>query len=98
VATGASFHVNATTVLGQNIHVVGNCAQLGAWNTGSALKLDPASYPVWKLDVALPAGTTCEYKYIRKDASGAVTWESGGNRSLTVPAGGSVVLNDTWRA
>ncbi|WP_415950725.1 carbohydrate-binding module family 20 domain-containing protein [Streptomyces sp. KLOTTS4A1] len=98
VTSGASFNVNATTVWGQNIYVVGDCAELGAWNTGSALKLDPAAYPVWKLDVALPVGTGCEYKYIRKESNGAVTWESGANRSFTVPASGTVTLNDTWRA
>ncbi|MEV7520749.1 carbohydrate-binding module family 20 domain-containing protein [Streptomyces sp. NPDC091371] len=98
VAAGASFAVNATTVLGQNIHVVGDRAELGAWNTGSALKLDPAAYPVWKLDVTLPAGTSFAYKYIRKDASGNVTWESGANRTATVPASGKVTLNDTWRS
>ncbi|MFE1960960.1 carbohydrate-binding module family 20 domain-containing protein [Streptomyces sp. NPDC059479] len=96
-ASGASFGVNATTQLGQNIYVTGNQAALGNWNTGSALKLDPASYPVWKLDVALPAGTSFEYKYLRKDAAGAVTWESGANRTATVPASGKVTLNDTWR-
>ncbi|MEE1928616.1 carbohydrate-binding module family 20 domain-containing protein [Streptomyces sp. TRM 70351] len=97
-AGGASFAVNATTVPGQNIHVAGDCAALGGWNTGRAPRLDPAAYPVWKLDVELPAGTTCAYKYVRKDANGGVTWESGGNRTLTVPAGGRVTLNDTWRA
>ncbi|MYZ34970.1 MULTISPECIES: carbohydrate-binding module family 20 domain-containing protein [unclassified Streptomyces] len=96
-ASGASFGVNATTQLGQNIYVTGNQAALGNWNTGSALKLDPAAYPVWKLDVALPAGTSFEYKYLRKDAAGAVTWESGANRTATVPASGKVTLNDTWR-
>ncbi|MCE0446527.1 hypothetical protein LT493_23400 [Streptomyces tricolor] len=45
----------------------------------------------------LPAGTSFEYKYIRKDASGDVTWESGANRTATVPADGKVTLNDTWR-
>ncbi|WP_328678591.1 alpha-amylase family glycosyl hydrolase [Streptomyces sp. NBC_00322] len=96
-ATGASFNVNATTVTGQNIYVTGNQAALGNWNPAGALKLDPASYPVWKLDVALPAGTAFEYKYIRKDAAGAVTWETGANRSATVPASGSVTLSDTFR-
>ncbi|MFD8970158.1 carbohydrate-binding module family 20 domain-containing protein [Streptomyces sp. NPDC059568] len=96
-ASGASFGVNATTQPGQNIYVTGNQAALGNWNTGSALKLDPAAYPVWKLDVALPAGTSFEYKYLRKDAAGAVTWESGANRTATVPASGKVTLNDTWR-
>ncbi|MFI8503341.1 carbohydrate-binding module family 20 domain-containing protein [Streptomyces sp. NPDC085524] len=98
VAAGAAFAVNATTVLGQNVYVVGDRAELGAWNTGSALKLDPAAYPVWKLDVTLPAGTSFAYKYVRKDASGNVTWESGANRTATVPASGKVTLNDTWRS
>ncbi|WP_381559635.1 carbohydrate-binding module family 20 domain-containing protein [Streptomyces eurythermus] len=95
--TGASFNVNASTQWGQNIYVVGSTPALGSWNTANALKLDPASYPVWKLDQSLPAGTAFEYKYIRKDASGNVTWESGANRTATVPAGGVVTLNDTWR-
>ncbi|OKJ76585.1 carbohydrate-binding module family 20 domain-containing protein [Streptomyces sp. CB02460] len=96
--SGASFGVNATTQLGQNIYVTGNQSALGNWNTGSALKLDPATYPVWKLDVALPAGTAFEYKYIRKDASGNVTWESGANRTATVPSSGKVTLtSDVWR-
>ncbi|MEV6732727.1 MULTISPECIES: carbohydrate-binding module family 20 domain-containing protein [unclassified Streptomyces] len=94
---GASFAVNATTALGQNIYVTGDRAELGGWNTGSALKLDPAAYPVWKLDVSLPAGTAFSYKYLRKDAAGNVTWESGANRAATVPASGKAVLNDTWR-
>ncbi|MFD0378358.1 carbohydrate-binding module family 20 domain-containing protein [Streptomyces sp. NPDC127112] len=97
-AGGASFAVTATTVPGQDVYVTGDRAELGNWSTNStALKLDPASYPVWKLDVTLPAGTTFAYKYVRKDASGNVTWESGANRSATVPANGKVTLTDTWR-
>ncbi|CAG6392472.1 alpha-amylase family glycosyl hydrolase [Streptomyces cocklensis] len=96
-AAGASFAVNASTVFGQNIYVVGDNATLGNWSTGSALLLSSASYPVWKLDVTMAAGTAFQYKYIRKDGSGNVTWESGANRTATVPASGKVVLNDTWR-
>ncbi|MGW8887400.1 carbohydrate-binding module family 20 domain-containing protein [Streptomyces sp. NPDC055749] len=99
VTAGASFGVNATTQLGQNIYVTGNQSALGNWNPAAALKLDPATYPVWKLDVSLPAGTSFEYKYVRKDASGNVTWESGANRTATVPASGKVTLTaDVWRA
>ncbi|MBW1596472.1 carbohydrate-binding module family 20 domain-containing protein [Streptomyces sp. JJ38] len=96
--TGVSLNVEATTQWGQNIHVAGDCSALGGWDTGAAPALDPAAYPVWKLDLDLPGGTTCAYKYIRKDESGGVTWESGSNRSFTVPAHGRVSLNDTWRA
>ncbi|MFE7464149.1 carbohydrate-binding module family 20 domain-containing protein [Streptomyces sp. NPDC057499] len=96
--SGASFGVNATTQPGQNIYVTGDQGALGNWNTAAALKLDPAAYPVWKLDAALPAGTSFAYKYLRKDASGNVTWESGTNRTATVPATGRVTLtNDVWR-
>ncbi|MGA4798158.1 carbohydrate binding domain-containing protein [Streptomyces lavendulocolor] len=94
--TGASFAVTATTVPGQNIHVVGDVPALGAWSPAAARKLDPAAYPVWKLDLELPAGTTFAYKYVRKDAAGNVTWESGANRTATVPADGRVTLPDTW--
>ncbi|WP_435820765.1 carbohydrate binding domain-containing protein [Kitasatospora cineracea] len=98
VGTGASFAVNATTTVGQNIYVVGDAAELGGWDTSKALLLSSAAYPVWKLDVALNAGTAIQYKYVRKDAAGNVTWESGANRTATVPAGGKVALNDTWRS
>ncbi|WP_327413620.1 carbohydrate-binding module family 20 domain-containing protein [Streptomyces sp. NBC_01233] len=94
---GASFAVSATTVPGQNIYVTGDRAELGGWNTAAAPKLDAAAYPVWKLDVTLPAGTSFAYKYVRKDAAGNVTWESGANRTATVPASGKVTLTDTWR-
>ncbi|MDG9688778.1 carbohydrate-binding module family 20 domain-containing protein [Streptomyces sp. DH17] len=95
---GASFSVDATTAWGENIYVTGDNAALGSWNPAAALKLDPATYPVWKLDVALPAGTSFAYKYLRKDASGNVTWESGGNRTATVPSGGKTLLSDSWRS
>ncbi|MER5813393.1 carbohydrate-binding module family 20 domain-containing protein [Streptomyces sp. NPDC002033] len=94
---GASFAVSATTVPGQDVYVTGDRAELGGWNAGAALRLDPAAYPVWKLDVGLPAGAAFAYKYLRKDAAGTVTWESGANRTATVPANGTVTLTDTWR-
>ncbi|MFC7792221.1 carbohydrate-binding module family 20 domain-containing protein [Streptomyces cinereoruber] len=97
-STGTSFQATATTVVGQNIHVTGNLAALGNWSPASAPKLDPAAYPVWKLTLSLPAGTTFAYKYVRKDAAGNVTWESGANRTATVPASGQLVLNDTFRS
>ncbi|MFP3990901.1 carbohydrate-binding module family 20 domain-containing protein [Streptomyces sp. E11-3] len=96
--SGASFNVNATTSWGENIYVTGNRSELGDWNPAGALKLDPASYPVWKLDVSLPAGTSFQYKYVRKDGNGNVTWESGDNRTATVPSDGTVTLNDTFRS
>lgn len=94
--SGVSFGVNATTSWGQDIFVTGDNAALGSWSPAAALPLSSADYPVWKLDVELPAGTSIEYKYIRKEGSN-VTWESGANRTATVPSSGKVTLNDTWR-
>jgi alpha-amylase len=93
-----TFGVNATTVWGQNVYVVGNVAALGSWNTASAILLSSASYPVWSGTVNLPASTSVEYKYIKKDGSGNVVWESGANRAFTTPASGTVSrTGETWR-
>lgn len=52
---------------------------------------------MWTASVDLPAGTTFEYKYVKIDGSGNVTWESGGNRSATVGSDGTLTLSDSWR-
>ncbi|KQY25509.1 glycosidase [Cellulomonas sp. Root485] len=93
-----SFGVNATTSWGQNIYVVGDRAELGSWNPAGAIALSSATYPVWRANVTLPAGTVVQYKYVRKESNGAVTWESGSNRTATVPASGVLTLTDTWRS
>lgn len=95
---GASVNVTANTQPGQYMYVTGNTAALGNWNTNLGLPVDPSSYPVWKNSVNLPASTTVQYKYYRKNADGSVTWENyagGGNRSVSTPASGSVALSDT---
>ncbi|MFD7639409.1 carbohydrate-binding module family 20 domain-containing protein [Kitasatospora sp. NPDC059795] len=92
-----TFSENRTTVYGQNVYLVGSTAQLGSWNPAGALPMSAASYPNWKLTLSLPSGTAFEYKYIVKDASGNVTWESGANRTYTTGASGSVTLNDSWK-
>jgi alpha-amylase len=92
-----AFEVNATTVLGENLFVIGNVAALSNWNTAAGLALSSAAYPFWRATLNLPAGTAVEYKYIKRNGSGAVTWESGANRTLTIPASGTVTLRDVWR-
>ncbi|ABX06697.1 MAG TPA: ATPase [Herpetosiphon sp.] len=92
-----TFNENATTVWGQNVYVIGNVSALGSWNTANAVLLSSASYPVWSKTINLPASTAIEYKYIKKDGSGNVTWESGSNRTFTTPSSGTVTRNDTWK-
>ncbi|MER7269859.1 carbohydrate-binding module family 20 domain-containing protein [Micromonospora sp. WMMD712] len=92
-----SFHATVTTSYGQNVYVVGNVAALGGWNPANAVALSPADYPVWRATVDLPPNTAVEYKYVKKNPDGTVTWESGGNRTFTTPAGGVRTNTDTWR-
>ncbi|KAG8900275.1 hypothetical protein FRC01_010194, partial [Tulasnella sp. 417] len=91
-----TFAETATTVWGENIFLVGSISQLGSWDPNSSIALSSASYPVWTVTVSLPPNTTFQYKYIRKDSSGNVTWESDPNRSYTTGSG-SATENDTWR-
>lgn len=98
VVTGStSIGVNATTVWGQDVYLVGSIAALGSWTPGAGVALSADSYPVWSATVDLPAGTSFEYKYVKIDGSGKVTWESGANRSATVGADGTLTLSDTWK-
>lgn len=84
---------NATTAYGQNIYIVGNCLELGNWDTEKAVgpffnaTETIAEYPDWFFDISVPQGYALEYKFIKKDAAGNVVWESGTNHTYTVPTG-----------
>jgi alpha-amylase len=92
-ATDVTFNETATTTTGTNVYVVGSIAALGSWSTTDAIPLSSASYPVWKKMVIVPKSTTFTYKYLKKDSSGNVTWESGSNRSYT----SGTSTSDTWK-
>ncbi|MBO3736914.1 carbohydrate-binding module family 20 domain-containing protein [Actinoplanes flavus] len=96
-ATAVTFNETATTSTGQNVYLVGSIDSLGAWNTANAIPLSSASYPAWSRLVIVPQSTTFAYKYIKKDASGNVTWESGGNRSYTTGTAAAYAVSDTWK-
>lgn len=94
----AAVNVTASTTPGQWMYVTGSVAELGSWNTDLGTPVDPASYPVWKNKVNLPASSAISYKYYRKNSDGTVTWENlpgNGNRTLNTPATGTVTLSDT---
>lgn len=78
------FHVKANTVYGENIYIVGNIPELGNWDVNQCTEalLNP-NYPEWYLPVSVPAGKQIEFKFIKKDANGKVTWESGENRVIS---------------
>jgi glycosidase len=95
------FHVTATTVSGENVYVSGSIPELGNWDPTKATEvmLNP-SYPAWFLPISVPKSTTFQFKFIKKNAAGAVTWEGGTNRSFTSSSsstGTSDTANLTWQ-
>ncbi|WP_330304059.1 MULTISPECIES: carbohydrate-binding module family 20 domain-containing protein [unclassified Streptomyces] len=96
-ATDVTFNEYATTDWGTNVYVVGSVASLGSWSTSDAIPLSSASYPTWSKLVIVPKSTTFTYKYIKKDSSGNVTWESGTNRSYTTGTSSGYTASDTWK-
>ena len=96
------FNEAADTVFGTNIFVVGSIPALASWDTNNALPLTwlngQGTRGNWRATLTLPASTAVEYKYIKKDGGGAVTWESGANRTFTTGAGGTTqTRNDSWK-
>ncbi|KAH8814784.1 glycoside hydrolase [Flagelloscypha sp. PMI_526] len=92
-----TFIENATTTFGENIFLTGSISQLASWSPSSALALSSANYPNWSVTVTLPAGTSFEYKFIRKETDGSVVWESDPNRSATVGTSATQTISTTWR-
>jgi alpha-amylase len=92
-----TFDENKTTVVGQNVYVVGDITELGGWNTADAVPLSSAKYPMWSAAVSIPQSESFQYKYVVIDGSGNVTWESGVNRSAASGTAATLTLNDTWK-
>ncbi|WIM94203.1 carbohydrate-binding module family 20 domain-containing protein [Actinoplanes oblitus] len=92
-----TFKEYATTTWGTNVFLVGSIGALGNWDTAKAVALSSSGYPTWSATLALPTGTSFEYKYIKKDAGGNVTWESGANRTYTTGTAAAYTINDSWK-
>ncbi len=94
---------NAETEYGSNVYLVGSVPELGSWDTSKAIGAffnstsSIASYPTWFYDVSVPAGTTIEYKFVKIDGSGNVTWESGSNHVVTTPSDGTATIQVNWQ-
>lgn len=96
-AVQVTFNEYATTYYGQNVFVVGSIPALGSWSPDAAVALSSAGYPTWSATVPLPPNTAFQYKYLKKNPDGSVTWESDPNRSSTTGSGGATTINDSWR-
>jgi len=102
VLTGAQVTVrfvvnNATTVMGENVYLIGSAYELGAWGPVNAIgpmyNQVVYAYPTWYYDVSVPAGASLSYKFMKKNyGAGVMNWESGGNHTFTAPASGTMTV------
>lgn len=87
---------NGYTVTGQDVYVVGNLNELGAWNTAQAKKLSPVNYPTWGDSIAsLPSNTAVQWKCIKKQGT-TVVWQGGANNAFTTPLTGSTTATGSF--
>lgn len=83
---------------GEQLFVVGNVPALGSWNPANARPLSTfVSTGTYRGVHSVPRYTAIEFKYIKRNSSGAVIWESGVNREYFVPNSTSGSVTFAWR-
>ena len=70
--------------------VIGSQAPIGNWGTGATMT--NVSGELWQASVVFPAGSNPAFDYKYK-SDGCSTWESVGNRSVTLPTDGSTSVD-----
>ena len=68
-----------------------------SWNPANGIPMTKGADGAYTVTISVPASDNFEYKYIRKDSAGNVSWESDPNNRITTPATGPFTVNDTWR-
>jgi len=81
------FAVNHNTVFGQSVYVVGDIPELGDGDPAYSVKLEPGSYPLWQVDLAIPKGVAFSYEYIWRNDN-VTQWSNSAN---TNPVSGPLV-------
>ena len=76
--------------------------ELGNWATTTvgavgAMLTNASTYQNWWLTVSVPAGKVIQFKAIKIQSNGTVTWENGANHSYTVPSSGVGNVNVSWQ-
>ncbi|KAL4442478.1 hypothetical protein ABPG77_005062 [Micractinium sp. CCAP 211/92] len=73
---------------GEQLSLVGSCAELGAWDASAAPLLQWQEGDDWAATLSLPPGEhTCKLVLVRQD--GSLHWEEGEDRAISIPANAS---------
>lgn len=67
--------VIAETQWGEEIYILGNIPQLGAWNPEKAVgPMKAIAYPNWELEIDLPANTYFEFQWVKMKDGKILEW------------------------
>ncbi|KAF6261916.1 hypothetical protein COO60DRAFT_1678671 [Scenedesmus sp. NREL 46B-D3] len=84
---------------GQDVCLVGEADELGAWDVGKCIPMAWHDGDVWTAEAQLQQGAHFEYKYVVREgegeARGVVEWQPCMNLDLTADEGG-VTVRDDW--
>lgn len=72
----------AQVAVGEDVRVVGDHEELGAWDASQGLELVWSPGHCWKGSVYVPADTQFLYKLVKAGPDGVCEWEEGDDRSL----------------
>ncbi|ORY57547.1 glycoside hydrolase family 13 protein [Pseudomassariella vexata] len=103
-AVAVTFEELASTSYGETIELVGNITALGNWDSSNAVALSATQYtdshPLWTKTINFSPGTAIQYKYVKVDGSGSVSWEDDPNHTYTVPGvcETATTVSDTWQS
>jgi glycerophosphoryl diester phosphodiesterase len=96
--TKITFRVQAKTIRGEHVHIIGDSEYLGNWIPSNAPQLSttPLTYPLWEGTITLPRGEAFRYKYVIIDnKTQLIKWESKKKEFRTVTTTGlEMVVND----
>jgi len=95
------------TVMGQELHILGDIDQLSNWDPGRGgleLQTSAATWPTWTGSRALPQGAAIQFKAVVEqngnlafDPGTNGGWENGANRTFTVPLAPSASYQGSWQ-
>ncbi len=95
--SAVTFKVIASTTLGQSVFLAGDATELGAWNTASSVAMTSSACTgttcTWTTaPISLDFAKALQFKFIKK-AGATVTWETGANRTFTVPSSATALFD-----
>ncbi|XP_052189149.1 phosphoglucan, water dikinase, chloroplastic isoform X2 [Diospyros lotus] len=86
-------HLNHQVQFGEHVVIMGSTKELGLWRKPVGMNWTEDG---WVCEMDLKGGDSIEYKFVIVNKEKSVFWESGDNRILKLPEGGSFKIICHW--